>query len=476
MTRLIGGKGRSEGGIINLLSHKRGRLIKILPAFILAGFASLAFAQEKDVAVTVYSNNLGLIKEVRTLRLPQGTSEVRFTDVAASIDPASVHFKSLTGPGDVSLIEQTFAYDLINPDRTLQKYIDQEITVHTEQGGTFRGRLLSASDKALMLRMEAGNLQSISSEHITTIDFPALPEGLITRPTLVWLIDSQKAGEHRVEVSYLTRNMSWHAEYVAVCKKNDSLLELNSWVSIDNQSGADYRNARLQLMAGDVHRATPQQIRPMAKGLDLMVGEAAPTQFEEKQFFEYHLYTLQRRATVKNNQVTQIALFPPAEIKADKIYCYNGALYGDAVRATLTFQNSKGTGPGSPLPKGKVRVFKQDAGTSLQFVGEDIINHTPQDEKVRIYLGNAFDIKGERVQKEMKQLSERSHEETWQITLRNHKREAVRVIVEEQLPGDWKIRKQSHPYKKKDAATIEFEVPVEKEGETVVEYTVLIKW
>ncbi len=451
--------------------------MKTILAGILVGIASLAFAQEKDVALTVYSNNLALVKEVRTIQLPRGISEVRFTDVAASIDPTSVHFKSLSSPGDVDLIEQNYEYDLVNSNKMLQKYVDQEITVHAEQDGPFQGRLLSASQNTIMLQMKAGNIKSISFDPIINIDFPALPEGLITKPTLVWLIDNQRAGEHKAEVSYLTANMSWHAEYVAVCKKSDSLLELNSWVSIDNQSGADYDNAKLKLIAGDVHRAAPPEIRPMAKGYDMMAEAAPPPPFEEKQFFEYHLYTLQRRATVKNNQVKQIALFPPAEIKADKIYAYNGALYGEAVRVTLAFQNSRGSGPGIPLPKGKVRVYKQDdADNSLEFVGEDLIDHTPQDEKVRIYLGNAFDIKGERIQKEMKQLSERSHEETWQITLRNHKKEAVMVVVEEQLQGDWKIRKESHPHKKKDATTIEFEVPVDKDGETVVEYTVLLKW
>ncbi len=450
--------------------------MKTLLVAMLVGLASLSFAQEKDVALTVYSNNLALVREVRTIQLPKGASEVRFTDVAAAIDPTSVHFKSLTDPGNVDLIEQNYEYDLLSPNKMLQKYIDQDITVHTEQDGPFQGQLLSASQKAIMLQMKGGSVKSISIDPIISIDYPALPGGLITRPTLVWLINNQKAGEHKAEVSYLTSNMSWHAEYVAVCKKNDSLLELNSWVSIDNQSGADYDNARLKLVAGDVHRAEPPAVRLMAKGSEMMADQAAP-QFEEKQFFEYHLYTLQRRATVKNNQVKQIALFPPAEIKADKIYCYNGALYGDAVRVTLAFQNSSGSGPGIPLPKGKVRVYKQDdADNSSEFVGEDLIAHTPQDEKVRIYLGNAFDIKGERVQKEMKQLSERSHEETWQITLRNHKKEAVRVVVEEQLQGDWKIRKESQPHKKKDATTIEFEVPVEKDGEAVVEYTALFKW
>jgi hypothetical protein len=379
--------------------------MKTLLVAMLVGLASLSFAQEKDVALTVYSNNLALVREVRTIQLPKGTSEVRFTDVAAAIDPTSVHFTSLTDPENVDLIEQNYEYDLLSPNKMLQKYIDQDITVHTEQDGPFQGRLLSASQKAIMLQMTGGTIKSIAIDPIISIDYPALPGGLITRPTLVWLVNNQKAGEHKAEVSYLTANMSWHAEYVAVCKKNDSLLELNSWVSIDNQSGADYDNAKLKLIAGDVHRAEPPPGRLMAKGFDMMAEQAAP-QFEEKQFFEYHLYTLQRRATVKNNQIKQISLFPPAEIKADKIYCYNGAHHGDAVRVTLAFQNSKGSGPGIPLPKGKVRVYKQDdADKSPEFVGEDLIAHTPQDEKVRIQLGNSFDIKGERIQEEMKQLS-----------------------------------------------------------------------
>ena len=283
--------------------------MKAILAFILVGLASLAFAQDKDVALTVYSNNLALVREIRTIRLPKGTSEVRFTDVAAAIDPTSVHFKSLTDSGEVDLIEQNYEYDLLGPNKMLQKYIDQEITVHTEQDGPFQGLLLSASQNAVMLQMKGGNIKSIAIEPIISIDYPALPGGLITRPTLVWLINSKKVGEYKAEVSYLTANMSWHAEYVAVCKKNDSLLELNSWVSIDNQSGADYDTAKLKLIAGDVHRAEPPAVRLMAKGYDMMAEAAPPPQFEEKQFFEYHLYTLQRRATVKNNQVKQIALF-----------------------------------------------------------------------------------------------------------------------------------------------------------------------
>ena len=461
----------------SMYTNQRSSVVKTMLAALLLCCSSLSFAQQQDISITVYTNNLALVKDLRALELPKGKSEVRVTDVASSIDPTSVHFKSLSNAGDIDLLEQNYEYDLVSSEKLLQKYIDQEITVYTKQDGPFQGKLLSASQDTIMLQMKAENIKIITFDPIINIDFPALPGGLITKPTLVWLVDNKKAGIHKTEVSYLTANINWHAEYVAVSKKSDGMLELNSWVSIDNQSGVGYENARLKLIAGEVHLASAPSDRPQAKGYAMMAEEAAPPQFEEKQFFEYHLYTLQRRATVKNNQIKQIALFPPVEIKVDKIYFYNGALYGDDVRVTLEFNNSRDSGLGIPLPKGKVRVYKEDeADNSLEFVGEDLIDHTPQDEKVRIFVGNAFDIKGERIQKEMNQLSDRMREETWQITLRNHKQEDVTVVVEENLWGDWKIRKESHPHKKKDATTIEFEIPVPADGEAVVEYTVLLRW
>ena len=440
-------------------------------------FTSVLLAQEKDIAITVYNNNLALVKDVRKMDIAKGKTEVEFKDVAASIDPTSVHFKSLTDPDAVAILEQNYEYDLVSSEKILQKYIDQEIKVYTKQDGPFLGKLLSSAGGNIILQMTEGNLKSISTKSINNLDFPKLPRGLITRPTLVWQLDNKKAGSHKTEVSYLASKINWHAEYVAVSKKNDTVLELNSWVSIDNKSGATYENAKLKLIAGDVHLAKPQKARPGSKGYVMMAERAAPAQFEEKEFFEYHLYTLQRRTTLKDNQIKQISLFPTAETKVNKIYIYNGARYKNDVRVNLEFQNSKTAGLGIPLPKGKVRVYKADeADKSLEFVGEDFIDHTPKDEKVRIYLGNAFDIKGERIQKSQKRLGDKAREETWEIKLRNHKNTAIKVTVVENLWGDWEMRNETHPHKKKDANTIEFDVSVAKDGETVVEYTVLLRW
>ncbi|MCI0496600.1 DUF4139 domain-containing protein, partial [candidate division KSB1 bacterium] len=376
--------------------------MKKIAVFIFIFWGLTLVASEKDVAITVYNNNLALVKDNREINLDKGKIEIKFQEVAAAIDPTSVHFASLTAPDAVAILEQNYEYDLVSSEKILEKYIDQEITVYTKDQ-SFQGTLLSSAGGTVVLQLKTGNIKIISTSAIINLDFPKLPQGLMTKPTLVWLLDVTKAGAHKTEVSYLTSDINWHAEYVAVTKKDDSLLELNSWVSIDNRSGADYEEAKLKLVAGEVHIAEEQRVRPMAKDFAVMAERAAAPQFEEKEFFEYHLYTLQNRTTIKNNQIKQISLFPTAEVNLIKVYVYNGAQYGDNVRVNLEFKNSKTAGLGLPLPKGKVRVYKEDeADNSLEFVGEDFINHTPKDEKVRIYLGNAFDIKGERIQKDTK--------------------------------------------------------------------------
>ena len=258
--------------------------------------------------------------------------------------------------------------------------------------------------------------------------------------------------------------------------EDEKKLDLSAWVSINNQSGTDYERAKLKLVAGEVHRVTPQrqyedfEERPMAK------VAAAPPQFEEKAFFEYHLYTLQRAATIKNNQIKQLTLFPTAETQVKKIYEYDGSRDEKKVNVKLEFVNSGKNGLGLPIPAGKVRVYKADVDQSQVFLGEDRIDHTPKDEKIRLYVGDAFDIVGERKQMNYKQLSERSREETWKIKLRNHKKEDVEIIVREHFWGDYEIRESTHSYNKEDANTLEFIVPVKKDEEAVLKYTVLYRW
>lgn len=430
---------------------------------------AMSFPQKSDVALTVYNNNLALVKEVRKIELQKGTTDIEFTDVAAQIDPTSVFFSSLTSPDDVAILEQNYEYDLVNSSKILQKYVDRQITVATKEETTYTGTLLNAAGGDVVLQQSDGGIKIVNMKSVENMAFPKLPEGLITRPTLVWKVDSDNAGDHDVEVGYLTGGIQWHAEYVAVTDKDDTAMELSSWVSIENNSGATYENAKLKLVAGDVHRAQrprPQFI-PMAES-----ARIDKQQFKEKAFFEYHLYTLQRRATVADHQIKQISLFPSTQVDVTKVYSYDGQQDGKDVRVNLEFQNEKAAGLGMPLPQGKIRVYKKDEDASLIFIGEDFIDHTPRDEKVRVYVGNAFDIVGERTQTSQRALSKDTVEEIWEIKLRNHKSEAVSITVIEQLRPNWEILRSSHDYTKKDAHTIEFEIKVGKDAEVIVEYVV----
>lgn len=435
-------------------------------------------AGDKQVALTVYNQNLALVKDVRTLELERGTSQIKFTEVAAKIEPTSVHFKSLTAPDAVTILEQNFEYDLISTDRLLQKYIDERIMVTTREGNTFAGKLLSAAGGDAVIETNEGSVKVVKAAALETVEFPKLPEGLITRPTLVWLLQSDKGGKHKSEVSYLTEGINWHAEYVALSKDDDTKLELAGWVSIDNKSGATYENAKLKLIAGEVHRVEEPRVRRRAAETEMamLAYAAAEPQFEEKAFFEYHMYTLQRPATVRDRQIKQLSLFPTAKVDVRKIFTYNGARDEKKVRVNLEFVNSKEAGLGIPLPAGKIRAYKEDEDKSQEFIGEDKIEHTPKDEKVRIYLGNAFDVVGERIQKETKKIGKRARQESYEIKLRNHREEDVVITVIEKIWGDWEIIAKSHPFRKKDARTAEFDLSVPKDGETVLEYTVLIQW
>ncbi|MDZ7401958.1 MAG: DUF4139 domain-containing protein [candidate division KSB1 bacterium] len=433
------------------------------------------WSQSRRLAVTVYNNDLAVVKDVREIELQKGRSELKFQDVAASIDPTSVHFKSLTAPDKVAIVEQNYEYDLIHTDKILQKYIDRKIRIDLKEG-IFHGTLLSYDGGNVIVKTDADTVKLISRSNILNIDFPKLPEGLITRPTLVWIIDSDQAGKHQTEVSYMTSGMRWSAEYVAVVKNDDQRLELNAWVSIDNRSGAAYPDARLKLIAGEVHRI-PQAIpRRAAKGLALEAMDVAAPQFEEKSFFEYHMYTLTRPATILDNQIKQISLFPAAETPVKKIYSYESHRSQDDIRVNLEFFNSQQNGLGMPLPAGKVRVYKQDpADGSLEYVGEDLVDHTPKDEKVRLFLGNAFDLKAERAMTNRVSTGKNSWDESYQIKLRNHKDVPVEIVVVEKFYGFWEIKKSTHTYKKKDANTVEFLVNVPRDQEVTLEYTVAIR-
>ena len=440
--------------------------------------AALFFSSlySKDVAITVYNQNRALVREQRQLNIQSGVSTISFSDVAARIDPTSVHFKSITAADKLNILEQNFEYDLVSADKILEKYVDESIQLITTEGDVYSGTLLSASGSDIVLGDRDGGIKIIKGQSVQYFDFPELPDGLITRPTLVWLIRNSGPETHKTEISYMTSGVDWHAEYVAVTDSKDKNLDLSGWVSVNNRSGATYEQAKIKLVAGDVNVVQPQAKR-MERTMDLMaVTSESGEQFEEKSFFEYHLYTLQRKATLKNNQIKQISLFPPASTAVQKIFIYDGARYQNKVRVHLEFKNSKNKGLGLPLPKGKIRVYKQDDDGALEFIGEDQIDHTPKDETIQIYLGNAFDLVGERIQKHVQKLSKRSREEKYEITLKNHKNEDVDIVVREHFWGDWTIQQKTHQFDKTDARTAEFSVHVPSDEEVVVSYSVILSW
>jgi hypothetical protein len=453
-----------------------------------------ARAQDKGLELTVYNSNLALVKDRRAMTLTTGLNSVRFSDVASAIDATSVHFRSLTDPTGTSVLEQNYEYDIVGSAKLLQKYLDQEITLVTEDGSAYTGTLLSGADD-IILQGSDGKVTVIKLGQVREFRFPALPEGLITKPTLVWMLQAAKAGKHDVEVTYLTSGVNWKADYVLVLAEDDASLALNGWVTVDNNSGAAYKDARLKLVAGDVNRVQGAEEVKYYDGARAPAPTAVP-QVVEREFFEYHLYEIQRPVTLKEQQTKQIEFVTAPEIKAEKFFVYNGmqgwwsGYYGPItepqygptsntkVMTMLEFKNSKDDGLGVPLPKGTVRVYKEDTAGGTEFVGEDAIDHTPRDEKVRLYLGDAFDIVGERRQTDFVKLGDRALEESFEISIRNHKKTAVEVRVVEYLFrwSEWQITAKSHDYTKMDSSSIEFRVNVPADGEVKVTYTVRYRW
>jgi hypothetical protein len=442
-------------------------------ALLLMNLNSNLEAQNPQVRVTVYNNNLALVHETRQMDLPKPVGVCSYRDVAAYIDPTSVHFKSVSNAAAVRVLEQNFEYDLVSADKILQRYIDQNVRLMPKQGSPIEGKLLSTGG-SVVVQAADNTIRILNNSEIIATDLPKLPEGLITRPTLVWQIQNNGPASQMIEVSYLTSGMSWHAEYVGVLDANDQNMDLNAWVSIDNNSGATYKDAKLLLIAGDVHRAE-RPIQPMMRKSAQMEMLAEASGFEEKEFFEYHLYTLTRVSTLKDRQQKQIELFPAARTAIAKEYTYDGMRNQKKVNVTITFKNKKEAGLGIPLPAGKVRLYKPE-GEAQVLVGEDNIDHTPRDEEVRLNVGDAFDIVGERQQMSYQQVGDRASEEKVKIVLRNHKDAAITVIVVEHLGGSWKITEATLPHKKKDAQTAEWRVPIAARGEANLEYTVFRTW
>ena len=457
-------------------------LLVFQTAAVAAAPVAITGNDQRDVMVTVYNGNLGLVKDTREARLDAGTLEVKFMDVAAQIDPTSVHLKSLTDPQGLKILEQNYEYDLLTSDKLMEKYVGKKVRLYQSGGAFQEATLLSTS----------GPVWEINGEiHIGTYGnavLPALPENLVSKPTLLWLLRNAKPAPQRIEASYLTGGMTWKADYVMVIDAADSKSDLTGWVTIDNKSGGTYKNAALKLVAGDINRATGRNETRRALELAAKTaGADASRDFRSEGFFEYHLYTLDGRTTVKDKQTKQLSLLSATDVPVDKHFIYYGAAdyfrtqYGvpmsnQKVGVYLEIKNSQDNRLGIPLPKGKVRVYKADTSGSQQLIGEDWIDHTPKDERVKIKMGEAFDVVGERVQKDWKKIGPALYEVEWEISLRNHKKEAVTVEVVEPVPGDWEMLRSTLPHEKVEAFTMRFRVPVPKDGETKLTYRVRVRF
>jgi hypothetical protein len=443
-------------------------------SILIALAACSALAAEPSVSLTVYNSDLALVKDVRMMEIEEGVHDVRFQSVAERIDPTSVHFKVLEGP-PAAVWEQNYRFDLASSSKILEKYLEQEIEVIGEDAELFTGKLVSFDGGSLVLDQGRGRgpVVTLNREKVSYVRFPSLPSGLISRPTLVWKIGADRSGDRLVEVTYMTSSINWHAEYVGVIDAEDESIDLAAWVSIDNRSGATYEDAQLDLVAGDVHRV--RETRRMM--LDAVVEAEAPAlakgapEFAEEALFEYYLYKLDTPATVADREIKQLTFFPSTMVDVTKVFEFDRYMGGD-VRVLLEFENSEEAGLGRALPAGKVRMYKEDSVQDLQFIGEDRIDHTPKDEEVALYLGNAFDLRAEWKTMDSRRITSRIHEEDYEVSLRNHKKEPVVIRVVEHPWGFWKVMATSHEYEKVEANRIEFEIPVEPDGETVVEYTI----
>lgn len=418
-------------------------------------------ADRTSAEITVYNVGMGLVKDRRNVTLPTGESTLLFMDVASQVIPSSVSVRSVKEGDAVSVLEQNYEYDLLSAAKLLEKYVGRTVRIryrspYTDREDEKEAKVLAYNDGQPVLMIDNEVTFGVPGSYI----FPEVPRDLIARPTLSWLLGAKESGKRELETLYLTNGMTWRADYVLVLGADEDRADLSGWVTLDNRSGATFRNARLKLVAGDVHRVREDLGRrgyPAAKAA--MAMEAAP-QFKESELFEYHLYALSRPTDVRNNQSKQVGLLAAEGVPVKKEYVFHGADHYYRARQAGEI----------------VRVYKRDREDALQFVGENAIDHTPKDEKVRLMLGDAFDVVGDRKQADWKVVSANTYEAAYEISLRNHRKEAVTVRVVEPIPGEWKILDATHPHEKEDSGTAVFAVKVDPDREVTLRYRVRIRY
>src|SRR5256712_955544 len=452
---------------------------------------STSLNDQTDLNVTVYNSNIALIRDVRQLALPGGAFRLKFMDIAATVNPATVHFRSLNDPEKLGVIEQNYEYDLLEPAKLLHKYVGKEVTLvraYQENGTTKREEI-----KATLLSDNDGPVWKIGNDIVTgmydeSYRMHEVHANLYDRPTLLMSLENSGAKKQQIEASYLANNLSWNADYVLTVARDDKNADLDGWVTVVNNSGTAFHNARLQLVAGELNRL------PQAPGVrgdvarEMVMSKAAPTQFQQEAFSEYHLYSLGRKTSVEDKETKQISLLQGSGVPVEKIFIVNGQSFyyhnqqtpgaplKDPVLVYYKFKNEEKAGLGIPLPAGNVRVYQKDSKGGILFPGEDRIDHTPKDEQVNIHIGNAFDVVAEHKQTDYKRIDTHVWEMEFEITLRNHKDTPVTVEVNEPIGGDWEMVNSSYKYTKTAAWAAQFQVPVIANGTSVLKYRIRAKW
>ena len=443
---------------------------------------------QAELAVTVYNSDIALVRDVRNIRLGRGASDLRFMDIAATVNPATVHFRSLSDPSRVSVLEQNYEYDLLEPEKLLHKYVGRDVTLIRPVDGKYeevKAHLLSFNGAPVW---RIGN-EIVTGMHADHMRFPELPDSLYSRPTLIWTLQNDGGTSHRVEASYLAGKLSWNADYVLTVGRDDKAGDVDGWVTLKNGSGTSFRNARLQLVAGELNR-----VRQLAAEGSLddnrryeRAAAAAPAMTQEA-FSEYHLYSVGRKTSINNNETKQVRMLGGTGVPVIKRYVVNGQSYyyrnaqrpgsplKDTVQVFYQFKNEQKGGLGMPMPAGVVRVYQQDSGGGVQFVGEDRIGHTPKDETLNLKIGNAFDIVAERKQVNFEKIATNVYEMEYEVTLRNHKASPVSIEVNEPIGGTWRLLSTSHTWTKSDAWAAQFTVPVAGDGTSVLRYRIRVTY
>ena len=445
---------------------------------------------QDEVSVTVYNSDLALVRDVRNLQLSRGTGNLRFMDIAATVNPATVHFRSLTEPQAVSVLEQNYEYDLLDPDKLLRKYVGREVTLirNRQEAGTTRQEEV----KATLLSYNTAPVWKIGNEIVTGlgadhISFPQLPDTLYSRPTLIWMLQNDGAAKHRIEASYLARSLAWNADYVLTVGRDDKAADLNGWVTLTNNSGTAFKNAKVQFVAGDLNRVR-QQFNKMSADTLAAPPARAEERMAQESFSDYHLYSLGRKTSINNAQTKQLSMLSGADVPVVKKYVvegqysyYHNAMHPgsplkDNVQVFYEFKNEAKAGLGMPMPAGVLRVYQQDSKGGVQFVGEDRIDHTPKDETLNIKIGNAFDVVCERKQTDFEKIGVNVYEVEYEITLRNHKDSAINVDVNEPIGGTWRMISSAFQWTKTSAWSAAFKVPVAANNTAVLKYRVRVTY